>query len=505
MTWALGLRRRIWTRHWTSWLRRWPRSAAATRRPTRRSGRTDRTSPCSAPGVRSNAATRTSPGPSSGWAAGSPAVRSCPNTRWCTLDGDLAVIVGFERGEVRIDGGELRPMTHPGDARAAPHRRRLADRAPARRLPAGRPAPVMTHLRAGPRRLARRLVLATAGAAAGRGRARGAHPDADRRRRPVAPRPPGHRAGRPRGRRGRGAGARRPARRGAGRAQLGRRGRAGRGPALSGAAAGAGAPGLVRRRSPGSRCSTCCRRPAGSTSSGWSTRRGRIVLDPDAAMDGWAVTDPADRAWVRPRLRPHPVRALSDPLPAGPAAPAAPAVRALHRQAGRRQLRRVRRGRPHGPVLAFRRAARRPRRHGHRPPRPRRPPGLTITRRSPTHRSWAGDPKPIGQRGAPRDGPAPAGGARGPPHGGPGRRRPHGSPGRRGRTEVAVAGGHTEVAVAGATHRGQVTELMLRTPDRRPGRPSWSPHTPRTVCLGTARSARPVALCAEHTLRTRHA
>ncbi len=27
------------------------------------------------------------------------------------LDGGLAVIVGFERGEVRIDGGELRPMT----------------------------------------------------------------------------------------------------------------------------------------------------------------------------------------------------------------------------------------------------------------------------------------------------------------------------------------------------------------------------------------------------------
>jgi pimeloyl-ACP methyl ester carboxylesterase len=46
--------------------------------------------------------------------------------------------------------------------------------------------------------------------------------------------------------------------------------------------------------------------------------RGRIVLDPDAAMDGWAITDPADRAWVGPRLRGHPVRALSDPLPADP-------------------------------------------------------------------------------------------------------------------------------------------------------------------------------------------
>jgi len=46
--------------------------------------------------------------------------------------------------------------------------------------------------------------------------------------------------------------------------------------------------------------------------------RGRIVLDPDAAMDGWAVRDPADREWVRPRLRPHPVRALADPLPDSP-------------------------------------------------------------------------------------------------------------------------------------------------------------------------------------------
>ncbi len=46
--------------------------------------------------------------------------------------------------------------------------------------------------------------------------------------------------------------------------------------------------------------------------------RGRIVLDPDAAMDGWAVTDPADRAWLRPRLGPHPLGALADPLPTGP-------------------------------------------------------------------------------------------------------------------------------------------------------------------------------------------
>ena len=42
---------------------------------------------------------------------------------------------------------------------------------------------------------------------------------------------------------------------------------------------------------------------------------GRIQLDYDLAMDGWAITDAADRAWVRPRLRPHPVRALTDPLP----------------------------------------------------------------------------------------------------------------------------------------------------------------------------------------------
>jgi pimeloyl-ACP methyl ester carboxylesterase len=45
---------------------------------------------------------------------------------------------------------------------------------------------------------------------------------------------------------------------------------------------------------------------------------GRVALDPDVAMDGWAVTDPADRAWLRPRLRPQPVRALSDALPADP-------------------------------------------------------------------------------------------------------------------------------------------------------------------------------------------
>jgi pimeloyl-ACP methyl ester carboxylesterase len=45
---------------------------------------------------------------------------------------------------------------------------------------------------------------------------------------------------------------------------------------------------------------------------------GRIVLDPETAMDGWGVTAVADREWVRPRLRPFPVGALRDPLPADP-------------------------------------------------------------------------------------------------------------------------------------------------------------------------------------------
>jgi pimeloyl-ACP methyl ester carboxylesterase len=42
---------------------------------------------------------------------------------------------------------------------------------------------------------------------------------------------------------------------------------------------------------------------------------GRIAVDPEAALDGWAVTDPDDRAWMAPRLRPHPVGGLADPLP----------------------------------------------------------------------------------------------------------------------------------------------------------------------------------------------
>lgn len=45
---------------------------------------------------------------------------------------------------------------------------------------------------------------------------------------------------------------------------------------------------------------------------------GRVVLDPETAMDGWGLTAAADRAWVGPRLRPFPVGALRDPLPADP-------------------------------------------------------------------------------------------------------------------------------------------------------------------------------------------
>jgi hypothetical protein len=48
---------------------------------------------------------------------------------------------------------------------------------------------------------------------------------------------------------------------------------------------------------------------------------GRIVLDPAAAMDGWALRDPADRAWVGPLLRPYPLGGLADRLPPGPVPP----------------------------------------------------------------------------------------------------------------------------------------------------------------------------------------
>ncbi|MDD7938856.1 hypothetical protein PHK61_10550 [Actinomycetospora lutea] len=41
----------------------------------------------------------------------------------------------------------------------------------------------------------------------------------------------------------------------------------------------------------------------------------RIVLDPDTAMDGWAIRDEDLRAWVGPRLTPQPRRVPDDPLP----------------------------------------------------------------------------------------------------------------------------------------------------------------------------------------------
>jgi pimeloyl-ACP methyl ester carboxylesterase len=45
---------------------------------------------------------------------------------------------------------------------------------------------------------------------------------------------------------------------------------------------------------------------------------GMVVLAWEAAMDGWAVRDESDRAWLRERLRPHPVGGLADPLPPDP-------------------------------------------------------------------------------------------------------------------------------------------------------------------------------------------
>jgi pimeloyl-ACP methyl ester carboxylesterase len=45
---------------------------------------------------------------------------------------------------------------------------------------------------------------------------------------------------------------------------------------------------------------------------------GRIVLDPDTAMDGWGLRDPDDRSWVGLRLRPYPLGGLADPLPPDP-------------------------------------------------------------------------------------------------------------------------------------------------------------------------------------------
>lgn len=45
---------------------------------------------------------------------------------------------------------------------------------------------------------------------------------------------------------------------------------------------------------------------------------GSVPLDPDVALDGWLVTDPADRDWMRPRLTSQPLGGLSHPLPADP-------------------------------------------------------------------------------------------------------------------------------------------------------------------------------------------
>lgn len=44
----------------------------------------------------------------------------------------------------------------------------------------------------------------------------------------------------------------------------------------------------------------------------------RIVLDPEVAMDGWAIRDERLRAWVGPRLTPQPRRGPDDPLPDEP-------------------------------------------------------------------------------------------------------------------------------------------------------------------------------------------
>ncbi len=45
-------------------------------------------------------------------------------------------------------------------------------------------------------------------------------------------------------------------------------------------------------------------RGAGGTAGGLVDAAGRIVLDPDAAMDGWAVTDPGWRFATPPSTRP---------------------------------------------------------------------------------------------------------------------------------------------------------------------------------------------------------
>lgn len=41
-----------------------------------------------------------------------------------------------------------------------------------------------------------------------------------------------------------------------------------------------------------------------------------VPLDWEVAMDGWGVTDPTDRDWMRPRLAAQPLTTLDQPLPA---------------------------------------------------------------------------------------------------------------------------------------------------------------------------------------------
>jgi pimeloyl-ACP methyl ester carboxylesterase len=43
-----------------------------------------------------------------------------------------------------------------------------------------------------------------------------------------------------------------------------------------------------------------------------------VPLDWDSALAGWGVTDPADLAWMGPRMTPQPLATLCQPLPAAP-------------------------------------------------------------------------------------------------------------------------------------------------------------------------------------------
>ena len=56
------------------------------------------------------------------------------------MSGALACTIGFERGEVSIDGGPPQPMIAAHDARLPLHAGQVAPRAPPRRRPAARPA-----------------------------------------------------------------------------------------------------------------------------------------------------------------------------------------------------------------------------------------------------------------------------------------------------------------------------------------------------------------------------